>query len=226
MHNPSERLEVAAELANGEDPAAIGELTAIVLTSPHVFRLPAHLLSILSMELADAEMKYRNKNGSGVTETQIITSINLLGETLKVPDYARTTQAQMRTLRLSLAAASPVFMGDELPITELNEEESIQSSLSPLQAAHLLCTMLSQKCLNEAYEDADIDPTVMTEERNRQIKTLMEKDKVKDGCVGLTRPVSVKRAEIRHAATTAIRSMSVNDILALADRVLRTTGLR
>jgi hypothetical protein len=226
MTDPRQRLEEAAIAARDGGSDEIDALSDAVIQSPHSFSLPDPVRSMLSHELASAEKRYRLRTGPGITESQLVDSLNFIGEKLNAPRYAKVTALQVRVLGMRMAITHPAFMGIGLSQKPMKVDESVDTTLSPLQAAHLFAAMIDQKWSNPDFADTAVDPI---ESR----KAIQEKDEQARKAKGLdgkantlvSHETDPKNAEIRRAAKASIDGMSLEDGLALADGLLKRTGL-
>jgi hypothetical protein len=225
MTSPYKQLETAASQARLEEPESISNLTDAVIGSPHFFQLPDPLITALKIELTKAENGYRRNENRGVSEAQLADLLNLVGKRLKVPDYARTTPHQVRALRMNLAIASPRFMGIGLSRQGMKIGESIETTLSPLQAAHLFCVMIDQKLTNEDFQDPSIDLSKRSRERNQDLEVMKRRGQASGDALVMHRH-NPKNAEMRAAIATGIESMSIQDSLELLDNMFTSIKLK
>lgn len=225
MTSPYKQLEIAASHARLEEPDSISNLTDAVIGSPHFFQLPSPLTSVLKIELTKAEKSYRRKENQGVSEAQLADLLNLVGKKLKVPDYARTTPLQIRVLRMNLAITSPLFMGVGLSQQGMKKGDSVKTTLSPLQAAHLFSVMIDQKLSNEDYQDPSIDLSLRAREHSRNIENMKRTGQIRGDAFVMHRS-NPKNAEMRNSIAAGIQSMSIQDALELLDNMLSSINLK
>jgi hypothetical protein len=225
MTNPYKQLEIAASYARLEEPDSISSLTDAVVGSPHFFQLPSLVTDALRVELTNAEKGYRRKENKGVSEAQVADLLNLVGKKLKVPEYARTTPLQIRVLRMNLALTSPLFMGVGLSHKGMKKGDSVDTTLSPLQAAHLFCVMIDQKLSNEDYQDPSIDLSMRARERTRTLENMKRTGQVSGNSFVMHRS-NPKRTEMHASIASGIDSMSIQDALELLDNMLSSINLK
>jgi hypothetical protein len=224
MHSPHYRLESSSRLADKSNPATIDTLTQVVLSFPHTYRLPEPLEQVIESRLAISETAYRNGVGPGVTESQMVDLMNSLAETLRLPDYAKTTPLQIRVLRMALLTQSPHFMGSGMVREGMRTGESINQEMSPLQAMHLFSFMVDQKILNPEYQDPDSDPAVLHRERKKEFERIRQETTPTAKHI-LLRSSNPKGAEMREAISSGFESMSMNDALNLLSETLSKLDL-
>jgi hypothetical protein len=210
MPSPHQRLESSSRQADSSNSAAIEALTHEVLSFPHTYRLPGPLEQVIQIRLARSETAYRNRVGPGVTESQVLDLMNSLAETLRLPDYAKTTPLQIRVLRMALLTQSPHFMGSGMVREGMRTGESINEEMSPLQAMHLFSFMVDQKILNPEYQDPASDPSVLHRQRIRNLKQI-QRETAPSAKHLLLRSSNPKGAEIRMAISSGFDSLSIED---------------
>lgn len=224
MPSPNQRLESSSRLADPSNPATIDALTHDVLSFPHTYRLPGPLEQVLESRLARSETAYRNGVGPGVTESQVLELMNSLAETLRLPDYAKTTPLQIRELRMALLTQSPHFMGTGMVREGMRTGESINEEMSPLQAMHLFSFMVDQKILNPEYQDPASDPAVLHRERMKEFERIQREGAPTEKHL-LLRSSNPKGAELRTAISSGFESMSMIDAFNLLSETLNKLDL-
>lgn len=152
--NPYKELDGAARLANGRsDDASVRGLADAVFSFPRALpRAPEAIENVVKDRLVRAETAYRNGLQQGVLERDIVELFNSVSDRLGLPSYAKTSLQQVRTLRMQLALSSPAFMASGLANPNMKVGESIPESMSPLQAIHLINSLLDQKVINPEYQ--------------------------------------------------------------------------
>jgi hypothetical protein len=151
--NPHNALNQSACLVKPDDEQSIRVFTDELFNFPRSFpRLPSPLEAVLKQRLVQAEMKYRQHMTAGVREADVVVFVNRLADKLQAPAYAKTSLRQVRVLRMSLVLASPAFMGDGITRKDMHVGDSINDTMSPLQAMHLIASMFDQKLLNVEYQ--------------------------------------------------------------------------
>jgi hypothetical protein len=213
---PYGEIESKARRAEANDRQSIHDLAHEILITRHVYSIPESVAGVLENRLTDAEIKFRNKTGPGVSEEQMVDLMNWMGEKLRLPTYTATTPAQVRTLRMKLAVSSPVLMGNTLSGKDLKPGDHVRTELSPLQAMHLLYVMADQKILNEDYQNPSVD--ILAAERERGQKAGTSKTHLRVS-------TNHKSVEVMNALSSSVYSISVQDALDIINRTLRTLHL-
>jgi hypothetical protein len=196
-----------------------------VVSFPHLFPVPPPLSDILEDRLSRSETAYRNKLGPGVSEAQLVDLMNSFAVKFRLPDYAKTTPAQIRFLRMGLALQSPAFMGSGLAVQGMRVGDSVSTEMSPLQAMHLFEIMIDQKIINPVFQDPLSDPLLLNEERRKKIDELRRASSTTTPGFGLLTG-NTKISEMRSAISTGIESMSISDAYDLLDHTFNTMRLR
>jgi hypothetical protein len=225
MTSHPKELESLAHRADIEKPDTIDNLTHKVIGYPHIYSLPSPVTNALESDLARAEIAYRNGSGAGVTETQLVALMNSLAVKFKLPAYTRTTPAQVRGLRMRLVPSLPFFMGSGLVRREMAKGESIEESMSPLQAMHLLGVMIDQKIANPNYQDPLLDLDLREAEQRKQYMELAHAQGA-SGSHMLVSGSNPKRAEVLNAISVGAASMSLQDAYDMLNEILTTMRLK
>jgi hypothetical protein len=220
-----QNIEIMARAAASSDREAVRSLTHVVVVCPHFFASPVSLDGSLENKLSDAELNYRNKGIPGVSEAAIVDLLNHISDKLGVPLYLRTTVAQVRHLRMRLALESPAFMGSGLSSERLEKGRTINASMSPLQAAHLLAVMIDQKVGNPDYQDPTVDLSKSEAVRAAFLRrnSLAAGNTSKHLVMATSNP---KRAEVHNAIARGINSLSLDDSYELIRGTLKTLGVK
>lgn len=151
---PSKVIDNTARSVSRDSETSVRELTeAVFSVYPHVFgKIPAPFDNAIKDALTRAEFAHLQGKSQGVSEHDVANLVNMWADRLHLPEYAKTSVKQVRVLRMSLAVASPVFMGRG--ITDLNgiSDGANAPEMSPLQAAHLAAVLVDQKFLDPDYQ--------------------------------------------------------------------------
>jgi hypothetical protein len=150
--------------------------------------------------------------------------MNSLAETLRLPDYAKTTPVQIRVLRMALLTQSPHFMGRGLVREGMRTGETIGEEMSPLQAMHLFLFMVDQKILNPEYQDLASDPAVLHQERIKEFQRI-QRESAPTAKHILLRNSNPKGVEMREAISSGFESMSMKDASDLLNETLSKLNL-
>ena len=152
--HPHKDLDGAARLANGRnDDDSVRGLANAVSNFPRALpRAPEVMENVIKDRLVRAEIAYRNGAHPGVLERDIVTLFNSVADRLGLPSYAKTSAQQIRVFRMQLALSLPAFMASGMARGNMKVGESIPETMSPLQAAHLIDSLLNQKVINPEYQ--------------------------------------------------------------------------
>ncbi|MDQ3753311.1 MAG: hypothetical protein M3371_01095 [Acidobacteriota bacterium] len=148
-------IDEKAQAANaGGDEQAIRELTDEVLRHIVKGEIPALILDPFRERLVKAELRYRRGETKGVTEIGIVRVVDDLAQKFSAPDYALTSEDEVKELRAGLRSDLPHFIGPQPPPPaghSAGKETFIQAPMSPLEAVYVTDFLLMQKRINEFY---------------------------------------------------------------------------
>ncbi len=151
--DPHAVIDTLATQEKAEDEGSVRALADGIFSHPHVFpRMPAELEQPVKDRLVRAETLYLQGKGPGVQEQDVVSLLNTLAEKLGAPDYAKTSVAQVRYLRLKLAVLEPTFMGKGAWRPNTAVGQSMPSTMSPLQAVHLLGLIVDLKVVDPRFQ--------------------------------------------------------------------------
>lgn len=151
--NPYKVLDAAARDARQNDDSLVRALTDAVFAFPRMLsRMPEVIEQSVQDRLVNAELAYRHRSQQGVREEDIVQLVNSMADKLHAPAYAKTSLKQVRVLRMQLLLASQLFMGQGLTAQHMPVGGSVNSEMSPLQAVHLLNSLIDQKLINPAFQ--------------------------------------------------------------------------
>jgi hypothetical protein len=222
-----EMIELKAQQADPNNRQSIRDLAHEILVSPHFHHVPDPVSIFLEDKLTDAEIEFRNHNGHAVSETQLVELMSWMADKFRMPSYLRTTAAQVRTLRMRLAIASPLLMGSTLAGQEVKIGGQIRTKMSPLQAMHLLNVLIDQKIANPDYQDPSIDIDTAQRQREEGIRKVSPTGaRVVNGKLAwVTSDNNPKRKEILNALSAALDQMSMQDAYDIINHALETLQL-
>ncbi|MGO9642296.1 MAG: hypothetical protein ACLP1Y_13455 [Candidatus Acidiferrales bacterium] len=152
FRSPHKTIEVAAAKESPDDEDSIGNVVDAVLNFPHICRLPDPLEAMIRSRLVSAEISYLRKTGPGVREEDVVDLLNDFADRFGAPEYAKTSLAQVRFIRMKLAIGEPLFMGSGTAVTPSRVGGSVSPVMSPTQAAHLILTLVDQKFMNSEFQ--------------------------------------------------------------------------
>ena len=117
----------------------------------HIIRVPPAVAGVLRGPLASAEAKYWRGETKGITEDDLVKTLNNLATNLNAPPGALTTKSQIRSVRLNCATETPSFVGKGL----FKKDGTYNETMSPLQATHFAFVLMDAKSFNP---DFSVDP--------------------------------------------------------------------
>jgi len=187
-------------------------------------RIPAPIDGAIKDRLVLAEMQYRQGTGKGVTEQSIVAFTNLLAEEMGLPAYARTSQAQVRDMRMTLISYNPTFMGYRVFGPDKKTGDSVNEELSPLQATHLLLEVLGHKLSDPTFQVA---PENWEKYREKMEAWRQEALRRSGGKVQykLLQMDSSKSAEVRNCVASRVKAMTPTEALSLLEKGLDSLGI-
>ena len=225
--DPFKDIDIIASTLTPNDASTVRALVDKLWEFPRVYPVPASIQDQVKNRLVSAEISYRQGRRQGVEEQGVVRALNALAEAFGAPDYAMTSPRQVRVIRMGLAISEPKFMGAGIARRGMKVGDSIDSSMSPLQAVHLLAFTIEQKLSNPEFQVApgEWDGT----HYQIQIEQLQSLQQAKDqkpsgtirkavGSLGVSDP---KRAQLRSILSKSSPSIStvelVNQTLALLE---------
>jgi hypothetical protein len=151
--SPHKTIDVQSDLAREGDESAVRALVDAVFNFPVSYpAMPPEIETMVKERLVHAEISYRRGGAGGVPEENIINLVNTLAGRLGMPAYTYTNPRQVRYLRMVLAIAEPRFMGSGMAHPSTSSSESVDPTMSPLQAAHLAAYLANQKVINGEFQ--------------------------------------------------------------------------
>jgi len=139
-----ERIEL---LGRNNDISATRELAESVLNlSPWVAK--SEFKTALVDQLSAAENRHRQQRSDRISEAALVTQVNEICRELGLPKYSKTSQKQIRYLRLSLMFRVPSLIGRDAR----GEGENISPFMSPVEAVLVALMLAEQKMNNPDYQ--------------------------------------------------------------------------
>jgi hypothetical protein len=181
--------------------------------------IPPSIDYVIKDRLSWAEMQYRRGLGKGVKEQSIVNLTNLLVEKFGLPDYARTSQRQVRYMRMFLMMHNPVFMGQGAVRPNMQVGESINEEMSPLQAVHVLLEVLAHK-----YDDENFQLTPQEWDRKQASRGTQTRTTQTSALQSVV-SVNPKEKEIRSSLARQTNSMNPVEALSLMDKAFEVLGM-
>jgi hypothetical protein len=225
---PSKIIDAAARSVNAQDSASVRALTEAVFSYPHVFsETLTPIQDMVKAKVTQAELQHLQGTRPGVTEEDIVRLVNSMADHLKLPEYARTTQKQVRVIRMGLALDSPAFIGRGMTRSDMQASDSVNPEMSPLQALHVAAVLVDQKFINPDFQ---VTPAEWDSHfHQKALERIQEAEARKKNPTPTRHSIGArnnpKRDEMRQAFANAVSSMSDADGLNLASEVLKTLKL-
>lgn len=226
--NPYQELDKAARLIkNSNDEQSIHGMADAVFSFPRALpRAPDAIENIIKDRLVRAEIAYRNGIQEGVQEQDIVKFANSMADHFRLPSYAKTSTQQVRVLRMQLVLSSPAFMAAGLTHENMKPGETISDRMSPLQAVHLLSSLLDQKIINPDYqlqpaewEKAHLAPATA---RIQQMQKLQSSDQQINAPRRAEVRVFHRRRDLHQAILQAGSTLSFTETMNLIDQAFTT----
>jgi len=157
-----------------------------------------------------------NKTHQGIREEDIANAVNLLARRFGAPDYAMTNASQVRFLRMHMALTEPTFMGAGMAKPDAKIGDSINDTMSPAQALHLIDVLIMQKRLNPIYQipvnEWDANKAEASFPRRPSDKHVTARD-------------NPKAQEMHDVLSKSVSGLSVDGAGQLLDEALGTMGI-
>src|SRR5205823_8380003 len=153
LKRPEKAIDEKARAVVPSDSSTVHGLADAVFDYPHVLgRMPTDMENAVKARLVRAEVEFLQGKRLGVREQDLVVFVNQLSNKLRLPDFSRTSNKQVRALRMKIALASPLFMGRGMADGDMKIGDSISDELSPLQAVHLIGVLIDQKFLDPNFQ--------------------------------------------------------------------------
>uniref|UniRef100_E6QN46 Uncharacterized protein n=1 Tax=mine drainage metagenome TaxID=410659 RepID=E6QN46_9ZZZZ len=101
--------------------------------------------------VARAETDFQSGAHTPVHEVDIVRAVNHLMEGVGAPQWARTTQPEVRKLRIHMLVGYPHLIGSKQPPDNKGHRSPVASTMSPVEAAFIATTLVYQKAYNPDY---------------------------------------------------------------------------
>lgn len=226
QESPVERLNAQAQAAKGDDVASIESLATALIASLIPVDLPEEVRAKLHNRLVAAELDYR-RGHQGVSEGNVLRTVNNLANEFAAPEYAKTSMSQVRFLRTSMMGVFPNLLVPERIYPNKIKESSMQQPLSPMGALLLTALLIQQKIINEEFQVEPKDWRDHLQKKNIEVwRTYREKKGAPaSGSRLSSRPESIKSKELRQLIEQRIATMSQTDVVNLTSATLDQLGI-
>jgi hypothetical protein len=225
-------VENKAALVKADDTNSVRALADELFNFPRAFpRMPALMESMAKDRLIQAEMLYRQGKKPGVQERDVADTLNGMADKLGCPPHSKTTLSQIRLLRMSLALAEPTFMGTGLTQQGIALGESVDPSMSPLQAAHIIQTVIDQKLINPLFQVSAQEWENVNRQKFMEDVQASQSVAARARGTGATATASVrshspeKRRELEESLRASISALSETDGLKIIAEAFTKLGI-
>ncbi len=221
---PATLIDLKARMMHADDESSVRAVADELFNYPHVMgRMPIPFEDALKDRLVRSEIGFLKGTRSGVCEEDVVKLFDTMASRLNLPDYVRTSKKQVRALRMSLALASPAFMGRGLADQKMNVGDSINSEMSALQAAHLAAVLLDQKFLDPNYQ---VPPDQWDREsHDREMQRIKERAEMLKAAPNTEHKLMVrsnpKRMELHQAISKSVAPLGIQESRDLVETALK-----
>lgn len=232
---PYSRIEDAARHINPSDTKSVRALVEEVFNINHVFpRMDSVAENMVKDRLVQAEIDYMNGSSMGVDEKDVAKLFNSTMNKFGAPSYAHTSERQVRYVRMHhLFLSAPVFMGRGMHHSKMRAGESINPKMSPVQATHVLMTLLDHKMFNSFYQLSPAEWEQSLHNAERQKWQALSDSKKSGQLNALNKPpqpqlvsfAGPKTDEMFTVVGKGISNMSLTDGISLAADAFHALGL-
>lgn len=140
-----------AVLVRAGNPQAIASLSSTIFQRVGI---PVEVADAFhyTARLAQAETDYRTSSHAAVHEEDLVRAINNLAHTLGAPEWAYTTQSEVRKLRMGFMVRYPQLLANQAPPDEKGHFQALSENISPTEAAFLATSLIYQKLYAPEYQ--------------------------------------------------------------------------
>lgn len=176
---PHVKINNRARAIVGADESAIRELVDAVFQTYMLHGVPEGFLRPFKERLIRSEVSYRSGRSAGISEDSIVRLLDLLADKFSAPEYARSSQDEVREYRLGMAQLLPDFIvrrpleKGTPPDHELNF--TVNPLLSPVEAAYIVGNLIQQKEHSEYYLLTPQERSVLKSNVNKALQRLDDK---------------------------------------------------
>ena len=154
---PLTLVEIHRQVNNQAVLVRAGNSQAIASLSSTIFQrvgIPAEVADAFhyTARLAQAETDYRNGSHAAVHEEDLVRANNNLARTLGAPEWAQTTQPEVRKLRMEFMARYPQLLANQAPPDANGRFQALSKNISPTEAAFLATSLIYQKLYSPEYQ--------------------------------------------------------------------------
>ena len=215
--HPLQAINQLSKLArNGNTPDAEEYVSEIISVAGFESELRGFTSTVIKDRVGRAESRYRQGQAAGIPEAKIVRTVNGLVKQFSLPSYVKTSNYEVRRLRLGLLPSFPQVITQTNPAgLSVSIGSQIDSQMSPAEAVFVLAMMLQQKLANPEYQ------VTHAERVNRWADTHSHGA----GQSNSPNTDQNRSREIREALNRAAASTSMSDALQLSNLTLNTLGI-
>ncbi len=152
-HHPLPRYREIDQLAlrsrSGDKPSTL-LLTHMLFENASVPDQVADAMGFTD-RVSRAEAEFQSGAHAPVHEIDIVRAVNHLMEGVAAPQWARTTQPEVRKLRMHLLVGYPHLVASPQPPDSKGHRKPLAETMSPLEATFIATTLVYQKAYNPDY---------------------------------------------------------------------------
>lgn len=234
MQDPNKILERRARSLDVNNEAQVRALVDDVFSFPRSYpRLVPALEALVKDRLVRSETAYLQGARPGVSEADVVRLFNLVATRFNAPNYAKTSRRQVRVLRMALAVSLPAFMGRGMVRETMEPGQSVSEIMSPVQATHLIATLIEQKLRNPDYQlspkewDRDqYEKSLRTWQSIQELKRTGRLEQLPQKAHAELRDENPKKRELHEVMKRGISSLSLSDAWDLMDQLLSILDVR
>jgi len=229
QQTPLERLNTKARAAKDDDLASVESLATALIANLIPADLPDDVRATIQTRLVAAELDYR-RGRKGISEAQVVRTVNELAKEFAAPEYAKTSVSQVRFLRASMMGVFPqLLVPQRVHPNKLKEMSGGHQPLSPMGATLLTTLLLQQKLINEEFQ---VEPRYWHDHlQKKNTEAWRAHRENKSAATPLSasrlsaRPDTAKTKELRQVIGQRLVTMTHADIVNLTSATLDQLGL-
>lgn len=213
-------LNRKAQLASSGDERAVNDLADAVFAQFAAADMN-DALSEVKNRLVISEVNYRREGKGGISESELVNSLNQFSKQLGAPDFARVSVAQVRYLRVNLLTAYPSLISQSSD-KQLGKS-GLNSEMSPLEAASLSMLLVTQKLSNEDFQ---VTPEEWAQKQHQKEAAKWEAHR--SDRAARVRTAAKGRATLENAKSKELKKIFTDraaDMEALVDNMMTQMGI-
>lgn len=222
--NPLARLNAKARAARKHDEAAVRELVDESFNVAALNNAPAGMSDAIKDRLVRAELNWRRGATRGVSDKDVVKTINQLADKFNAPDYAHTNRYEVRRLHTLMFPYMPDFIGRENTGASTSKQKGSSINherMSPLEAGFLMAMLLRQKQTNPDFQLTHDEQFAQWKERH---SGKAKKDKKNDDSAQ-AQEYAKRHDAIANAISDGAAKMSPAELLNLPANMLDALGV-